>query len=142
MTTAKTFKKGDLVTYISDWDRKGTVYFIQAVVYSCGKKQMVLTDAENGNEMGRHFKPALGSLETIKQDNGIICQPGGTFPRMTAEEAEAACLIIAAQIIKNETEHFNHCLNAGHNENYKNAVRKDLAEIHEPRALNRTGTTL
>lgn len=120
---AKAFKKGDEVTYVSDWDRKGTAYYRQAIVYSCGTKQMVLTDAETGEEMGRHFRPVVGDLV-------------GTFPRMTEAEAIEKCLAAGAAIVAKEAARYNHCLTLGQSEGYNNAVRKDLAKLHEPRAVS------
>lgn len=122
---AKAFKKGDLVTYLNDWDRKGTVTFRHAIVHSCGAKQMVLTDAKTGEEMGRHFAPELGT----------IGKPG-TFPRMTTEEAQAAGLELANTILANERAHFTRCLNNPNtSEQYKAAVRKDLDSLHGPAVL-------
>ena len=137
------FKKGQEVTYIQNWDSNGTFTYTHAVVYSCGQKQMVLTDAGNGREMGRRFKPELGHLEAGYGDrNGIAFHvlPGGTFPRMTDEEAEAACLLAGAA----QNAHY-----AAHWEGLKATVwahapevmDEEIAELHEPRALNRTGTT-
>jgi hypothetical protein len=119
----KAFTKGQEVTQIADWDRKGTVTFRHAVVYSCGAKQMVLTDAETGEEMGRNFRPVVGE----------VC---GTFPRMTDEEARAACLRAAEAILDYERAHYNRCLSGGHSEAYNASVRKDLAALHEPRAIS------
>jgi hypothetical protein len=131
---AKAFTKGQEVTYISDWDRKGTVTFRHAVVYSCGAKQMVLTDAETGEEMGRHFRPAIGSLEVVAQGN-LRAMPGGTFPRMTDEEAVEAGLKIAAAIQAYERELFARCLAAGNGESYNRAIQKDIDSLHDLRVV-------
>lgn len=121
------FKKGQEVTYIADWDRKGTVTFRHAVVYSCGVKQMVLTDAETGEEMGRHFRPALGEIV-------------GTFPRMTDEAARAACIFAAEHIIASERARLENCLAAsaksGRGSSYDAGMQKNIAALHEPRALS------
>jgi len=119
----KAFNKGDEVTYISDWDRKGTTYFRHAVVYSCGKKQMVLTDAETGEDMGRHFRPERAEIGEA-----------GTFTRMTDEEATAAALALADHILARETARFERCLqNDTADEGHKNAIRRNIAALHEPR---------
>lgn len=118
----KAFKKGDLVTYIDDWDRKGSTYYRHAVVYSCGKKQMVLTDAETGVEMGRNFRPERAS--------GLGDQ--GTFPRLTEEEARAHGIALAEVIIEREIERYGHCLTIGAGDAYDSSIRKDIAQIHEP----------
>lgn len=124
--TNKAFNKGDEVTYINDWDRKGTTFFRHAIVYSCGKKQMVLTDAETGEEIGRHFTPARAEIGGA-----------GTFARMTDAEAISAALILAGNIIASQTAHLERCLqNDAAGEGYKNSIRKDLAQLHEPRAAS------
>lgn len=51
------FKKSQNVNLVKSWDDKGTVSITPAIVYSCGKKQMVLTHAVTGEELGRNFKP-------------------------------------------------------------------------------------
>lgn len=136
---AKDFKKGEKVTVISSWDRKGTAIYRHAIVYSCGNKQMVLTDEATGEEIGRHFSPCVGSLEyTIKQHNGwqSASPAGGTFKRMTDEEALEACLKVGAADVEYQTAHYERCLAGGHGEGYNNAIRKDLAMLHEPRAMS------
>jgi hypothetical protein len=117
----KAFNKGDEVTFIGDWDRCGSTYFRHAVVYSCGKKQMVLTDAATGVEMGRYYRPERAELGA-----------GGTFPRMTDAEAHAAALALAENILIKERAHFEHCLTIDASEGYKNSIRKALARLHAP----------
>jgi hypothetical protein len=119
----KAFNKGDAVTYISDWDRKGSTYYRHAIVYSCGRKQAVLTDAETGEEIGRHFRPECAALGNA-----------GIFTRLTDAEATAAALALAANIIADETEHYERCLQIDASEGYKNAIRKALAALHAPDA--------
>lgn len=128
----KAFKKGELVTYVASWDNKGTFYYVNAVVHSCGAKQMVLTDEATGEEMGRHFAPRIGDAETVSISNW-----GATFKRMTDEQAEALCLELAAKLpalwqAENERR-------AAHNEKIGRVMLLpyDLNELHEPRALKR-----
>lgn len=138
----KAFKKGQEVTYIADWDRKGTYMYQHAIVYSCGKKQMVLTDAETGREMGRNYNPSLGRLEAgTEMKNGVEyhCQPGGTFPRMTDEEAEAQCLKMAAAANQGRKEYYEG-LKLTAWASAPEVMDKEIAALHEPRALNRTGS--
>jgi hypothetical protein len=99
---AKTFTKGDTVHHIASWDGQKRIYtYRKAIVHSCGKKQMVLTDAETGQEMGRHFKPdGWDSYTTELIDgtwqrgpNSVMLQ--GTFAGLTDEEAEAKALEMA-----------------------------------------------
>ena len=122
----KAFNKGDAVTLINDWDRKGSTYFRHAVVYSCGKKQMVLTDAATGDEIGRHFRPACAKIGYA-----------GTFPRLTDAEATVAALALAETVLASETAHLERCLqNDTAGEGYKNAIRKNLAALHAPNAAS------
>ena len=139
----KAFRKGQEVTHIQNWDNKGTFTYTHAIVYSCGTKQMVLTDAANGREMGRHYQPELGRLEASVMDrDGVEYQllPGGTFPRMTDEEAEAACLLAAANRNEHYREHYE-ALKLGYWAQDPAVMDREIAALHEPRALNRTGTT-
>jgi len=124
---SKDFIKGQAVTFVQDWDRKGTVYFRHAVVFSCGTKQMVLTDAKTGEEMGRHFNPSLG----VRYSN-----EGQTFPRLSDEEAIAVCLKLGAERVQSEKTRLEHCLTLGYSEDYDNATRREIAQLHEPRALD------
>lgn len=130
---AKAFKKDQLVTFISDYDRKGTVYFVNAIVYSCGNKQMVLINEATGQEMGRHFKPTLGNIEVVYGGpNEVIGFPGGTFPRMTKEEAIEVGMKIAANIQQYNIARLNRCIEMnGTNAGYVAAIRKDLDALHE-----------
>jgi len=121
----KAFTKGDLVHYVSDWDRKGTVTIRAAIVHSCGKKQMVLTDAETGEEMGRHFKP-------VRAERGN----GGTYPRLDADEIEAIAYEVAENILAAERARLTHChdvVGATAGQGYRDAIKKDLDALHEPR---------
>jgi len=125
---SKAFNKSDKVTFINDWDRKGTFYFQHAVVYSCGNKQMVLTDATSGEEMGRHYAPEHGEII-------------GTFPRMTDEEATAHCLKAAADYVAAQPEYYERMIKNNserypEDRYYEKSMRADLEKIHEPRAHN------
>lgn len=53
----KAFTKGQRVTLINSWNGKDIYSVTPAIVHSCGTKQMVLTHAETGEELGRHFRP-------------------------------------------------------------------------------------
>lgn len=135
MTAA--FKKGQEVTFIGDYDRKGTVYFFHAIVHSCGKKQMVLTDAKTGKERGRHFAPRVGSTVTEVIGNNTIKMAGGTFPRLEGEQLQEVAMQIAAEVQKAEREHLARCLAAGHGESYDAAIRRQIEELHELRIIER-----
>jgi hypothetical protein len=128
---SKAFNKGDKVTHIASWDDKGTVTYRNALVHSCGMKQMILTDEATGEEIGRHFAPVLGSLEESVRRCGV------TFPRMTEEEAIAACLKVGALWVEAERERIAACRAYYANEraSYHAALDEDEAKLHEPRAL-------
>ena len=121
----KAFKKGDKVTIISDWDKKGTCSYQDAIVHSCGKKQMVLTCAETGKELGHHFRP-----ERDQYGRAAV------FPRMTRDEAIAATLSFAKVIVENEIVQANNRLSQHTDERDEAFWRKYLQEIHEPRAAH------
>lgn len=129
----KAFKKGDKVSLLGSYDNKGTMFFTDAVVYSCGKKQMVLTDERTGAELGRHFKPTVGD----------ICEAAAfwkaTFPRMdeatavhNAELAGAVLLLseLAKLELKIEREE-----QRGGDIRFVAALRYELTKLHEPKAL-------
>lgn len=128
----KAFRKGELVTYISSWDNKGTFSYTQAVVHSCGKVQMVLTEETSGREMGRHFKPAVADTATLSTFNW-----NGTFKRMSDAEAEALCLKLGAELPA-VFEAENARREAWNVQQGRTCLcPHDLNELHEPRALKR-----
>lgn len=131
---SKAFNKGDQVTLIGSWDNKGTVFYRNAVVHSCGKKQMVLTCATTGEELGRHYRPERGALEKVTGFNWV-----GVWPRLSREEAEALCLEVGALVVKANREHLaeRRIRFADAEPGYFAALDKSEAELHEPRALDR-----
>lgn len=125
----KAFSKGEEVTFFQNWDRRGAVYFRHCVVYSCGAKRMVLTDAISGEEVGRNFQPVRA--KSPQQ---------GTYPRMTDEEATAQALKIAEVLLVEERQHLTRCLgNMEASQGYRNVIQKDIDLLHAPEAVNRTG---
>jgi hypothetical protein len=129
MTSA--FKKGQAVTLFSSWDDKGTIYYRQAVVYSCGQKQMVLTDALTGKEIGRNFRPVVASGAAL-----------GTRPRMTDDDAAALCLDLAAAYLADQKASMEHSIAhyaRGESDPYTQAMRRGIAALHEPRSLRHPG---
>ena len=127
---SKAFNKGDQVTLIGSWDNKGTVFYRDAVVHSCGKKQMVLTCAATGEELGRHYAPVCGDLAKVTSFNWI-----GVWPRLSREEAETLCLEAGALVVKAEREHLADRRErfADASPGYFAALDKAEAELHEPR---------
>jgi len=129
--TTKAFTKGQLVTRLAQWDHEGTVTYRHAVVYSCGVKRMVLTDAVTGEEIGRNFRPEIGDVDNVPAHGWE-----GTFPRMTDEEAAELSLKVAAKIITALHEHYAERLAKwGDDRDYAAAMRAQEARIHEPRAI-------
>lgn len=127
-STPKAFTKGDLVTIISNWDRKGTVVYRPGVVHSCGKKQMTIYCPVKGDEIGHHFQP--------KRAEGNVC---GVHVQMSDEAAIAIALIAGAAIVADEKRRMEHAIaHYGYDEDhgYTKAVRRDIAALHEPRALS------
>lgn len=126
--TAKAFKKGDLVTIISNWDRKGTVVYRPGVVHSCGAKQMTIYCPIKGDEIGHHFQP--------KRAEGNML---GVHARMSDEQAEAIALACGADVVADEKRRMEAAIaHYGYPETdgYTRAVRKGIAELHEPRAMS------
>lgn len=115
------FTKGDTVCWVADWDRKGTVRIVEAIVYSCGKKQMVLTSAATGKELGRNYSPTpeqnCFSVITLENDRTKV---------------EALALEIAEKIIAYQNAHYERCLAGDHEEGYTRMIRKSHAELHAP----------
>jgi len=113
---AKVFKKGQRVTLITKWDSKGTFTLTPAVVYSCGAKQMVLTHATTGVELGRHYLP-----KREQYSFGLVID--------ASEDAEAVALAQAAAWIANEIADYEDRMArpvfADNSEAYKNGVRQN-----------------
>lgn len=122
----KAFKKGDLVTHLVDWDRAGTVVFHDAIVHSCGKVQMVLTDLHTGEEMGRHFQPRVATgLEF------------GTRHGMRRDEIEALGLGLAAARVNQERSRLDNCI-AQHPDQraYCASIQCQIDAHHAPRVIS------
>jgi hypothetical protein len=118
----KAFKKGQKVTRVTNWDRKGTFVYQQCEVISCGKKQMALMSVETGMTVGRHFRPD-GS--------------DGTHEAMTNEEAVAECLRQAEEFLARRREDLTRLSGmTEYGEGYCNAMRNELAALHEPRGYS------
>lgn len=128
------FTKGQPVTYLQTWDNKGTVSIRDLFVYSCGKKQMILCDAQGVKFQGAHFPP-----------DGQLFH-GRVVARLTPAEAEAAALAIGAEVVAYETARLEGCI-ARHGspeahggsvrmrDGYISAIRSNLAALHEPRFI-------
>ena len=135
----KAFSKGEAVTLVQNWDSKGTISIRHAVVYSCGTKQMILTDAVTGDEIGRHFKP----FRATATDFGDIRVLVATFPKMSAEDAERVGFILAEKFLGEQRAFYARCIAShGASAGYVQAIEREIALLHEPRVIDRTGTTI
>jgi len=117
------FKKFQEVTLIQSWDDKGTVSFEHAIVEACGKKQMTLRHID-GTMLGRNFLP------TREQYSRAIVVP-------TSEFTETLALAHAEEILAYQRAHFARCLANKCGDAYDRSIRKDIAELHEPRVIQR-----
>jgi hypothetical protein len=121
------FVKGQLVTFLQNWDNKGTVRICDLVVYSCGKKQMILVDCHGEKFEGRHFYPTESQY-----GSGVV------VPRLSREDAEIAALNLGETIVTMERTRMENCIaHYGYPEShgYTKAVRQGIAELHEARAV-------
>jgi len=116
---ADRFTKGDRVTLFGSWDNKGTFFFTQATVYSCGGKQMVLTAIDTGAELGRHFAPNKAQPLIV--------------PQMSDDEARTYAITLAADFLVRENAHFDNCIaRNSYNSMYCAAITESRNRLHEP----------
>lgn len=117
----KAFTKGQAVTIIRKWSKDCTAYAVKAVVYSCGTKQMVLTCATTGAELGRNFKPAAEQL-----GRGVVINGHD------AADIEVAALAVSQANIDWELAHYERITtNAAfptQSSAYREAINKEYAE--------------
>ena len=140
--TKKAFKKGDMVTVISNWDSKGTVSYRHCVVHSCGLQRLVLIDAVTGKCVGRDFRPKKAkSLTDVIEDTNHIHFGTMIFARFSEDEIKSIVIPFAEHILALEKKDIERDLLD--DLNHPSRVRRlesKLAELHEPRAYNRTGS--
>jgi len=111
------FTKGQKVTHISRWNNLGDFTYRDAIVYSCGKVRMVLTDAITGEEIGRNFKPDGNTY-------GVI-----TIPQISDEEVFVMVAEMAKEWRENEESRLRHCLTIDASDAYKKAIQTQLDEL-------------
>ena len=126
----KQFKKGQHVTLLGHWDRKGTMTYRFVTVHSCGSKRMTLLDDESGECLGSNFTPYT-ELERV-----LTHGTSTTITETNEEVVRSLCLGFAGEYLANERNNLNECMrrNAS-NSGYCKAIQKDIAELHEPRVL-------
>jgi hypothetical protein len=115
-----TFTKNQAVYRISNWDRKGAFAITTATVHSCGKKQMVLNCVATGECLGRNYSP------TVEQWDGEVRAD------LTAEQAEARALELAAKFIAGEITRWTYMieLNEGKERaSYIEGLKQHVAEM-------------
>lgn len=126
--TKPAFSKGELVTLINNWDRNGTVSFRHAVVYSCGLKRMILTDAVTGEEIGRDFQPVRA-----------VGFEFGTRERLTDEAATALGLKLSEHFRTEERARLENCIVRHPDDGgYIRSIAASIAKLDAttPRAAN------
>lgn len=152
MAKAASFKKGEQVIHIARYNDKGKFVFQRAVVNSCGKKQMTLSDATTGEMMGRNFCPVEGfvSLHAVCKNVEAGERPAhhfvssGTFKDMSDEDAMAMCLKLSAEWIayqgvylkglQQKNAHLAGC--AAHLAGYVASLQKSIDKLGEPLAAS------
>lgn len=129
------FKKGQEVTIIRKWSRDCTTYAQKAIVYSCGKKQMILTCAITGEELGRNFLP---KAEQYSEGVVILGHDDATIERES--------LTLSARIIDSEIKRYEHIMSTEYwaneaSQSYKAAITKDYneAKTFTPKFIVRQG---
>lgn len=122
---SKAFTKGQPVTFLQNWDSKGTVRIADLIVHSCGAKQMVLVDEAGAKFEGKNFLPGREQYSY-----GLV------VPRLSPEAAEAAALELGAAIVvavRNRLEKAIAHYGYPETDNYTKSIRQDIEELHEPR---------
>ena len=116
------FTKGQKVTHISRWNNLGDFTYRDAIVYSCGKKRMILTDEITGEEIGRNYNP---SGETFGEF---------TVPRLSVEDTIALASEKSKEFRIKKEELLRHCLTIDASDSYKQAIQVQLDELlnHNP----------
>ena len=111
------FTKGQKVTHISRWNNLGDYVYRDAIVHSCGKIRMILTDEITGEEIGRNYKP---SGETYGEF---------TVPRLNVEDAITFATEKSNEFRIKEEQRLRHRLTNNGSDSYKSAIQKDLNEL-------------
>ena len=116
------FTKGQKVTHISRRNNLGDFTYRDAIVYSCGKKRMILTDEITGEEIGRNYNP---SGETFGEF---------TVPRISVEDTIALASEKSKEFRIKKEELLRHCLTIDASDSYKQAIQVQLDELlnHNP----------
>ena len=122
----KAFTKGQRVTVIGDWDRKGTVWVRHATVHSCGTKVLRLTCDVTGDEFGDEYAP-------------VVAEQGrcGVRHRLDGSSLEAEAMAVAKHQLEAERKHLTECRDrnaAGPNpcRHYAAGTNASLAALHDP----------
>lgn len=134
----KTFKKGDRVTFYSNWDRKGTVKMTRLTVHAAGQKEMTLVDDAGVKYAGHHFRPqVLQAGHVLPTDD--IRGYSEVHHRMDDAAETALALQLGERFVAYERDHYARCLQmhtGPENDGYRKAITADLNGLHEPRAIS------
>lgn len=112
------FVKGQKVTLLSDWDRKGGASVKHLVVASCGKKQMVLMTEDGLKYQGKNFEP-----QPVQYSSAVV------FDRLTNAEAEVMALRLGQWVIAREIAHCLRRISSGGSDAYIRAITKQCDEL-------------
>jgi hypothetical protein len=134
-----TFRKGDRVTLLMDWDREGTVRVADLTVHSCGRKQMVLVDDAGVQFERRFFQP------TMLQPGGS-CAEGGVavvqvYPQLDPAVAETLACGLGAAVVTEQRAHFEARIaeataqQFAYWQGYVASMQRSLAALHAPRMV-------
>lgn len=121
------FTKNQDVTLLQNWDHKGTVRIVDLVVYSCGRKQMVLVNAAGEKFEGRFFQPVEDQIMFSR-----------VVPRLSPADAQAAARELGAAVVLAARARMQAAIASigyGEDHGYTKAVRADIGQLHEPRAI-------
>jgi hypothetical protein len=118
---ANTFKKNDKVAVISTWNNKGTFSIRRATVTAWGKQVIRLMD-----EKGTMFKVAFHPDYINNLEIAIVADSCNDDLVVIAEE-------MAIAYLDNRHVVLNRHKSLSANANYRDAMDREIADLHEPR---------
>jgi|688.fasta_scaffold99366_7 hypothetical protein len=128
-----TFSKGDKVTVIGDWDRSGTVWFTQGIVYSCGKRRMIVTDERTGEQLGKEFHVNFEGKSLNDYSPLVLPRLEGDALQDKAVELAGGVIAWWRNLYRNRLEKYR--LNG--DEQGVEIMEEQLELLHEPRVIHR-----
>lgn len=126
-------KKGDEVTVIGTWDRKGTVYVSHYVVRSAGKKQIHLIKLDGSNAEYRTYRASVGAVFQMSDPFTIV--PTEEYTGALAMDWAVVCLAEFTRRI--EARKAMHEARGTYDAFEQRVYADNIAELHEPRVQTR-----